>query len=233
MPRETGAPDTTLEHAWDEAFGYFGAAADYDDYTDDEIRGDSGRPDYANGYHDTNADGCIDVFAEYNFSASINAAKRDAGSTTMTDLTAEVFGAFVAGRGLIASADGALTATQSADLAAQRDVVVSAWERALAATTIHYINELRADMDACGTAEYAFTNHAKHWSELKGFALAFQYNPRSPFNMGSDFAALHAAIGDQPVLCGGDTAGYATALLGARDALRDAYGFDSADAEGW
>jgi len=151
----------------------------------------------------------------------------------MMDLTAEVFDAFVAGRTLITAAGGALDAAQVTELEGHRDEAVGAWERALGATVIHYINDVRVDMAACGTAEYSFADHAKHWSELKGFALAFQYNPRSPWNAGSDFAALHAAIGDQPVLCAGDTTAYGTALLGARDTLRDAYGFDESDAEGW
>jgi hypothetical protein len=218
MPGDDGASYTALEHAWDEAFGYFGAAADYDDYTDDEIRAAGGRPEYAGGYHDFDGNACIDVSSEYNFAASTNAAKRDAGSTTMTDLTGETFEAFVAGRTLITAAGGALSATDAA---------------ALAATAIHYINDVRADMAECGTAAYSFVDHAKAWGELKGFALSFQYNPSSPFNDSADFAALHAAIGDQPVLCDGDTTAYETALVGARDMMRDAYGFDAADAEAW
>ncbi|MBW2463766.1 MAG: DUF4856 domain-containing protein [Deltaproteobacteria bacterium] len=232
-PHEDGAASTTLEHAWDEAFGYFGAAADYDDYTDDEIRAAGGRPEYASGYHDTNGDLCIDVFAEYNWSASVNAAKRDAGSTTMTDLTAEVFGAFVAGRTVITEAGGVLDESQNVTLRTHRDAVATAWEEALGATVIHYINDVRADLGTCGGDDYSFADHAKHWSELKGFALSFQYNPRSPWNAGSDFAALHVAIGDSPVLCDGDTTAHDAALLAARDSVRDAYGFDATDAENW
>ncbi len=232
-PHEDGAASTTLEHAWDEAFGYFGAAADYDDYSDDEIRGAGGRPEYAGGYHDTNGDACIDLFAEYNWSASVNAAKRDAGSTSMSALTARAFDAFIAGRTLITDAGGALDAEQNVTLRTHRDAAAAAWEEALGATVIHYINEVRADIGTCGGAEYSFADHAKHWSELKGFALSFQYNPRSPWNAGSDFAALHTAIGDSPVLCDGDTAAHDATLLGARDSLRDAYGFDAADAENW
>lgn len=232
-PDEAGAAFSTLEHAWDEAFGYFGAAADYEDYTLDEIRGAGGRPDYANGYHDTNADGCIDLFTEYNWSASVNAAKRDAGSTTMTDLTGASFAAFIEGRTLVTNAGGPLDGAQASSLQGIRDEVAGAWEGALAATAIHYINDLRGDMGQCGTGDYSFADHAKHWSELKGFALSFQYNPRSPMTDPTAFAALHTALGDSPVLCDGDTASYDAALLGARDTLRDAYGFDATDAENW
>ena len=234
MARGTGEPDTALEHAWDEGFGYFGAAVNYGAYTDDEIRADSGRPEYQNGYNDFDGNACIDVFDEYNFAASVNAAKRDAGSTTMTDITAQAFEAFVAGRTLIAEAGGNLTPAQQTELEGHRDLAVEAWEQAIAATAIHYINDVRADMANCGTMEYSFTDHAKHWSELKGFALSFQFNPRSPFNTATyDFAALHTSIGDAPVLCAGDTTTYAATLLTVRNTIRDAYGFDATDAEGW
>jgi hypothetical protein len=232
MPEEDGSLSTTLEHAWDEAFGYFGAAADYDTYADEEIRGEGGRPDYQ-GYHDTDANGCIDLFDEFNYPLASYTAARDLGATTPLDLTAESFDAFVAGRTLIAEAPGALSSEQATELAGYRDAAVSGWERGIAATVIHYMNAVIDDMNTCGTAEYSFESHAGHWSEMKGFALSVQYNPRSPWNDGSDFAALHASIGDSPVLCDGDTSTYLTTLLAARDTIRDAYGFDMGDAEGW
>jgi len=236
MPRNPGAPDSTLEHAWDEGFGYFGAAADYADYTDDEIRagGDDRRPDYANGYHDTDGDGCIDVFTEVNFAASVNAAKRDAGSGTGTDLTGDAFTAFVDGRQLLADTAGtALDGGQLSELGAIRDRAGQAYARALAATAIHYVNELTADLAACGTPEASFLDLAKHWGELKGFAVGLQFDPRSPFAQGqADFDMLHALIGDRPPSCDdvGETPGD---LATARDLLRDAYDFDQADAAVW
>jgi hypothetical protein len=234
MPAEAGALYTALEHSWDEGFGYFGAAIDYADYTDEELAAAGGRPEYAHGYHDADGDGCVDVFSEINFAASVNAAKRDVGATTMIDLTGRAFDAFVRGRTLISETNGALEPAAFAMLQAERDSIVRAWEEAIAATAIHYVNEVLADLAACGTTEYAFVDHAKHWGELKGFALAFQFSPRSPFSTGAaDFAALHAAIGDRPVLCAGDLAGYQSALGGAREALRAAYGFTNEDAEGW
>ena len=76
---EEGDTYTTLEHQWDEAYGYWGGARDYSAYTDAEIAGAGGRPNFENGYHDTNEDGLIDLLSELNFSASVNAAKRDLG----------------------------------------------------------------------------------------------------------------------------------------------------------
>ena len=64
---------------------------------------------------------------------------------------------------------------------------------------VHYINDTLQDMADFDTADYSFSSHAKHWSELKGFALGFQFNPRSPMSA-EDFDVLHALIGMSPVL---------------------------------
>ena len=37
-------------------------------------------------------------------------------------------------------------------------------------------------MAKLGTDEYDFYAHAKHWGELKGFALGLQFNPDSPLH---------------------------------------------------
>ncbi len=222
---DEGSPYTALEHAWDEGFGYFGAARGYLDYSDDEIAGAGGRDGWSSGYHDADADGFIDLGAEYNFGAAVNAAKRDRGSTATTDFTRDAMEAFLAGRHIIATADGALDDASYADLQAQRDIAVDAWEKAIAATAVHYINDTLADMSA---TEYDFVGHAKHWSELKGFALSLQFNPRSPVG-DADFATLHDLLGTAPVLPGGDLEAYAADLRSARQILGDAYGFDAAN----
>ena len=65
------------EHDWDEAFGYYGAARNNNDFTDNEAAGKSGRDGWKNGYNDINGDGTIDVRSEYNLGISQNCAKRD------------------------------------------------------------------------------------------------------------------------------------------------------------
>ena len=75
---DEGAPYSEMEHYWDEAFGYFGAAADYHLYTDGEIAGKAGREEFQK-FHDSNGDGVIDLKSEFNFGHSQNAAKRDYG----------------------------------------------------------------------------------------------------------------------------------------------------------
>lgn len=224
--RDGDKPWTILEHQWDEGFGYWGGARDYDQYTDEEIAGSGGRENYR-VYHDTDGDGRIDLRSEYNFGASTNAAKRDLGSVVATDFTRDAFEAFVEGRAIIAAAGETLTTDEVARLEDARDRAVRAWENALAATAVHYINDVLQDMNKFGEEGYSFADHAKHWSELKGFALSFQFNPRSPLT-DSDFAMLHTLLGDAPVLSNASTTDqdtYRANLRAARTLLGTAYGF--------
>lgn len=220
--RDGDAPHTVLEHGWDEAFGYFGAARDYGDYEDAQVA--------AGESIDTDGDAKIDLLSEYNFGASVNAAKRDGASaeSARTDFTADAWDGFLTGRAIIAAADGALSSTQMKALEAARDKAVLAWEEAIASTIVHYINETLVATAAIGTDGYDFAEHAKGWSEMKGFALGLQFNPRSRIGA-ADFAKLHDLLGDRPVIEGGDLDGYAADLRTARTLLADAYSFDSAN----
>ena len=228
-----GNPYSALEHHWDEGYGYFGAARDYNLYTDDEIAGADGREGWSNGYHDTDDSGSIDLMSEYNFGNSQNAAKRDRGSaeSAPTDYSAQVMDAFLTGRAIIAGADGELDTDAMAELVAQRDLIVDGWERAIAATVVHYINDTLRDMNTFGTQDYDFADHAKHWSELKGFALGLQFNPRSQVSA-VDFAMFHDLVGDAPALPNDDAndiSTYRANLISARAILAASYDFDPAN----
>ena len=248
---EEGSAYTGLAHAWDEGFGYFGAARDYDAYSDDEIAGKGGA-DEKQVYFDTNGDEMISLKSEYNFAASQNAAKRDRGSkdgAAPTDFTQEIFDAFLAGRTLIHNNPGALSDEHMEELKGYRNTIVWGWEKAFAATAVHYINDtlgdmakITADAEAAAAAEtageeapeatYSFSTHAKHWGELKGFALGFQFSPHSPLS-DEDFVKFHDLVGTAPVLADGDLTAYEADLIEARDILRDAYGFDADNAATW
>lgn len=235
-----GAPYTTLEHAWDEGFGYFGAARDYASYTDEEIAGKGGRSERQHGYFDADGNGLIDVGSELNLGHALNAAKRDlsaAGKNPDFDLTRDAFDAFVQGRTLISNAQGDLNDDDFAKLQKLRDDALGAWEKAIAATIVHYINDTLADMAAFGTdcendAQndcYRFLDHAKHWSEMKGFALALQFNPNAMMPP-EDQEQLHGYMGLRPVLPNAeasDIQAYQTRLLDARALLGRVYGFSN------
>jgi hypothetical protein len=232
-----GKTYTNLEHQYDEGFGYFGAARDYLDYSDDEIAIKGGRDDWQ-GMHDTNADGEIDFLSEFNFGHSGNAAKRDRGTAdnaNPTDFTAAAMNAFLQGRQIIADSNAtALTTDQTTALLAQRDIAVANWEYAIAATAIHYINDTSGDYASWGTDDFNFEDVAKHWSELKGFLVSLQFNPRSPLTE-ADLIEANTLIGDAPVLTNdnGEVADYLDDLISARDILEAAYGFDSENVANW
>lgn len=234
-----GAAYTPLEHAWDEAFGYFGANRAYGDFTAAAL---AGGPTYL----DSNGDDAIDLRTEYAWGASVNAAKRDHGSaeSARTDFMGEAWLAFRTGRAIITHAGGELTEEEMTMLRAQRDIAIGAWEKAIAATVVHYINDVlqvMADFDTAAYDHGRFLEHAKAWSEMKGFALMFQFNPRSPLSR-EDFLSFHQRVGDAPVLpAAGETVAeeYRVALREARAILGAAYGFDAANlgdddgANGW
>ncbi len=223
---------TSLEHQWDEGFGYFGAAHDYLAYTDAENK--------ASPAHDTNSDTQIDLMkGEYSFGHSINAAKRDVGSDGATDFSTEAMAAFIAGRKLINDNVATDTANAGAEAAYYTELVgyaetaLGAWEKAIASTVIHYINEVIEETETLGTNEEAsFANRAKHWSEMKGFALSLQFSPIATISR-DDLIAVHDYMNEAPVLTGDDAGDYIDDLIVARNLIRDAYGFDATVVEGW
>jgi len=230
---------TSLEHQFDEGFGYFGAAHNYNDYTDLEIRAKSGRDGWNMGYNDIDADGLIDFTSEYNFGNSTNAAKRDVGSadnTNPTDFTKQAFDAFLIGRAIINdAATNDLTDDQMITLLEQRDVAILTWEKAITATMIHYVNEVKVDLDKIGTDSYTaddFANLAKHWSELKGFSLNLQFNPHSPMT-DEQFATMQASIGMSPVLTADEVEAYKASLDEVNAMLQAIYNFDAENVANW
>jgi hypothetical protein len=172
---------TSMEHNFDEGLGYYGAARHTDTMTLAEIK--------SPGYTDFNNDGKIDMKSEVSFGHSVNAAKRDIGSTTGTTMTADIFDAFVAARTIISNGegtDGALTTAQTTALDAEINTIITNWEKAIAATVVHYINDVVADL----AADAPINDLAKHWSELKGFSLGLQFNTNSPLHQ-SDYVQTY------------------------------------------
>ena len=255
---------TYAEHKFDEGFGYYGAARDGMDYTDLEARAKSGRDEYKNGYHDSNGDGMIDLRSEYFFGHSQNCAKRDAGSASgpnPTDFSTEVMVPILAARQILSNAankaNPELTEAENTKMQEHIHHASVAWEKCIAATAVHYVNDVLNDI-----AEYTngapasvgnFENVAKHWSELKGFALSLQFSPTSPFRDEAvtavdldDLKMVLSLIGDAPVLADGSQNGvpasgsaedavyaYAGKLVKARSIMQDAYGFSDHNTVTW
>ena len=113
------------------------------------------------------------------------------------DFTNDAWTAFLTGRNIIAN-NKEISGDLLNRLKEQRDKAVLAWEKSIVATIVHYINDVLQDMAKIGDANYSFLSHAKHWSEMKGFALYLQFNPRSKVST-ENFAAMHTKMGEAPL----------------------------------
>ncbi|MCW8880537.1 MAG: hypothetical protein OQK51_26040 [Kangiellaceae bacterium] len=168
---------------------------------------------------------------------SQNAAKRDRGTASLTnptDFTAAAFNALLNGRKIINDNIGAeLTTAQMDELVAQRDIVVEYWEKSISATVVHYINDTLADLDQLGTNDFNYDDLAKHWSEMKGFALNLQFNRFSPLT-DENYTQLHTLLQDAPVVSPQEALDqYKLDLRAARDLLQQAYSFEAEHVENW
>jgi hypothetical protein len=136
---------------------------------------------------------------------------------------------------LILSAGDTLTLDELDMLEGHAGDAVAAWERAIAATIVHYINDVIADTEAIDANGYVFVDHAKHWSEMKGFMLGLQFNPKRLIS-DARIGDIHVAIGDAPVLSTATMQArldYIAALENARGILMTAYGFTQDNVESW
>ena len=220
---------TEAEHHWDEAFGYFGAARDYPSYSDDALAGKNGE----SPYKDSDGDSKIDLKSEYNFGISKNAGKRDRIGCQV-NLTQDAFDGFYLGRKALSEGKSA----ESAEVQDAASAALIAWEKTIAATALHYVNDVLADQasfDADDQSEYSILDHAKHWSELKGFSIALQYND-SRIISAAELKKLHSYIGSAPVSAANnsDEAIKATQdLIAARELLGQVYGFSAYNVQNW
>ena len=221
--RDGTDPYTSMEHGWDEAFGYFGAARDYARYSDAQLAGSV--DDFT---FDSNGDGSIDFKSEYNFGLSRNAGKRDKGGSGV-DFTQQIFNAFLAGRTAITN-QGSV-----AEISAHRQTAAEGMEKVIAATVVHYINDTLSDMSALGTPDENIANLNKHWAEMKGYTVALQYNP---FRLISDgqLAELHGIMGEAPIYDEPGSNNYKTQVANyerAKVVLQTAYGFSNDNMANW
>lgn len=224
QPSTQGASYTAMEHHFDEAFGYFGAARDYLSYSDTETR--------AKVSIDTNGDGTISIKTEKSLGIAPNAARMDLSAADQDlDLSRNIMEAFLKGRELITKKP----AGYKKYVVANAQVALSNWEKTLAAVTIHYINVTLSQYKAYGTQSYLFTNFVKFWGEMKGFALAFQFSPVALMS-DATFDQIQALMLTKPVLPHSDKAlvnQYINNLLTARDLIAKTYGFSQNNTVNW
>ena len=226
-------PWTEMEHHWDESFGYFGAARDYNTgYTDDNDR-------KSTPYFDSNSDGSIDFTTEYNLGWAVTAAKRDLVSnvTVDYDFTKTIMDAYLEGRTLIHNQ------APIEQILAQRDIILNTWEKVVAAVTIHYINDVNADMMAlypadstAGPLSDASADYNNHWAEMRAYAHCLLYNDFKTIT-DANLQTVLEAMGTKPVYPAdgyGAYYGYHGGLVGtAKSILKSTYGFSDEHMENW
>ena len=226
---------TAMEHHWDESFGYFGAALDYNTGYSDDVDRKSGP------YNDSNSDGSIDFKSEYNVGWAVTAAKRDDCSACDTnyDFTKTIFDAYLEGRTLITNQ------ADLADILVQRDIVMNTWEKVVAAVSIHYVNDVVADIAgliSAGDATVApgsdaTADYENHWGEMRGYANGLLYND---FKLISDanLNRILQVMGTAPVYPSDGNfdamQAYHDSLVGeVRAIFKASYGFSDANLAGW
>ena len=229
-----GKTYTEMEHHWDESFGYFGAALDYNTaYTDDSDR-------KSDPYFDSNNDGKIDFKSEFNVGWAITAAKRDvcSGCDTNYDFTKTIFDAYLEGRTLI------VNQADLSEILVQRDLIMNTWEKVVAAVSIHYVNDVAADIEAliaAGSAviptDAAAADYENHWGEMRGYANGLLYNDFKVIE-DANLNRILAVMGTAPVYAtdGDFTAmqAYHTALTGeVRAIFKQTYGFSDGNMANW
>ncbi len=200
-PYKDGAYYTGKEHVWDEAFGYWGAAAHAltisakENYEVTKMKNFSAA--------DANGDGVVDLKSEMQFAHAYYASSFDKGGKT--NYLNTVTRAFIDGRQIITSANGNdLTNSQREKLYSLADTIGSNWEKVIAESVFKYagsvykdIAKLKELLDSNGDTTEAFAAYAKHWGELKGFSMALQAGKK---NLGETAAYMNREIGYGPVL---------------------------------
>ena len=235
---DEGDPYTAMEHHWDESFGYFGAARDFNTgYSDDTDR-------KTDPYNDSNGDGLIDFKSEYNAGWAITAAKRDLidGVSVDYDFTKTIFDAYLEGRTLI------YNQASLADILTQRDIILNNWEKVVAAVSIHYINDTMSDLAgliAAADTSLAWDNlpaegdgykYNIHWAEMRAYAHGLIYNDFKLIS-DADIATVLGYMGTSPAYNdGSDFSAMQTLhdnLALAKPILQAAYGFSDAHMANW
>jgi len=226
-----GKTYTSMEHHWDESFGYFGAALDYNTgYTDDNDRKSS-------PYYDSNGDGKIDFKSEYNIGWAVTAAKRDLCTGCGDyDYTKTIFDAYIKGRTMIVNQE------PLDQILAQRDIIMETWEKVVAAVTMHYINdtanEIKALIEAGDAtlkpATSATKNYEKYWGEMRGYAHGLLYNSFSKVPA-ANITRILTLMGTAPIYPDGtnfdEMQAYHDILKGAEMSaiMKQSFGFTDAD----
>lgn len=195
----TEGKGTSMQHHWDEAFGYFGAPTDY---LTEEVPEGAEDPAEKRWYWAHYANGRAGVI----------------------DANEKIFTAFLEGRTAINNhriATSNNNEEAAAEALATRDAAIATirenWERLAAANVVHYVNSAIGDLSANEEG-----NFFHHWSEGKAFLNTLQHNPAKNIT-DAELAELNELFGNSPKETD------AAKLQQANDQLQQIFGFTIAE----
>ena len=188
-PYKDGAYYTGKEHSWDEAFGYWGAAAHGATLSPEQNYNIAKKKDMVSA--DANSDGVVNLKSEMNYAHAYYASAFDKGGKTKYYNT--ITQAFIDGRQVIADAKGeALTDTERNTIMGKARVICSNWEKVIAEAVFKYAGSVYGDLEKLGGGgdETAYRKYVKHWGELKGFALSLHTSNQNLGELGRKIDGL-------------------------------------------
>ncbi|QQS28376.1 MAG: DUF4856 domain-containing protein [Sphingobacteriales bacterium] len=208
---------TPMENSWDSAFGFFGASVFYSLYTDEAWD--------AQPYHDYNGDLLIDFTTEYNFGFANLAVYRDLIDDADIDFTGVLFEAWTGGRTAITN--------QSDVLRSQfREIILSEWQRLIAASVVHHLNGLKSEMLYYGTPEQNIEQLNQDWSGLWMYLLSIKYFTNPEINVQNQLNLL----GNSPVYAESGSTEYENYLIKLNQisaAIQQGYSFTDLQMQNW
>ena len=132
-----------------------------------------------------------------------------------------------------------------ADILVQRDIVMNTWEKVVAAVSIHYVNDVAADIASLIEAgdttiapgSDATADYENHWGEMRGYANGLLYNDFKVIT-DANLDRILAVMGTAPVYPSNGNfdamLAYHNQLIGeVRAIFKASYGFSDANVAGW
>ena len=210
-PYKDGAYFTGKEHSWDEAFGYWGAAAHGATLSPKQNYDITKKKNMRDA--DANGDGVVNLKSEMNYAHAYYAAGFDKGGNTNYYYT--ITKAFIDGRQVITDANGEkLSDAQRREVKRHARTICSNWEKVIAEAVFKYAGSVYSNIEAVkatmggnmwkvnGSAEKtehqaALRKYAKYWGELAGFSLSLH---ASGVNLGEIGVKMDRLVGMGPVM---------------------------------
>jgi hypothetical protein len=222
----TNQPYTELQHQWDLAFGHYGLARDAKNLGVNQI--------IAQADNDSNGDGKINLYSEYNYSFSQQAALKDMQATFAdTNYLTKTLQAYLTGRQLIDLNYSDSTQIQNfpAKINVQASNIITNWENSQAATMVQYINALSQSAEFVENPIFD-SIYARQWASLKTLAVGLQFNLNGQLNA-NDLTTIHDNIGIAPIFDRRQIPAHIRELYLARTLLQTRFNFSEENMNIW